>query len=193
MKLITEMSNNIVTESIDKSLYVLGVFSSAEVKNNNNRTYKKDLLNREVEKLTEQVNSNSLYGQLNHPTSPEINLEKVAILVESLKWQGNDLLGKAKVLENTHCGGTLKGILDAGGKVGISSRGLGTVSENGEVNEDFSLICWDIVADASNVKSQFVNGIYEEEEFYVKESEEIIKEKAFRHIWQVLINIEKDL
>ena len=124
MKLITEMSENIITESIGKNLYVTGVFSSAGVKNHNGRIYEKRILDREFNKVMEQVKSKLLYGQLNHPKEPEVDLEKVAIMVEDLTWRGDDIIGKAKVLRNTYCGGILNGILEDGGKVGISSRGL---------------------------------------------------------------------
>lgn len=200
MKLITEMSENIIAESIGKSLYVSGIFSSAGIKNKNGRVYERKLLDREFNKVMPKVRENSLYGQLNHPDKPEIDLEKVAIMVEDLHWKDDDVIGKAKVLDETYCGGILRGILNGGGKVGISSRGLGTVNENGTVNEDFDLICWDIVADASNPGSKYVNGIYEGKEFKSitkeKTSEISMKEakkKAFKHIWQVLEDIEKNL
>lgn len=198
MRLITETTHEIITESIGKDLYITGVFSSANIRNKNGRVYEKTLLEREINKLSSNVSGSSLYGQLNHPERPEIDLEKVAILIKELSWNGNDVIGKAKVLEKTYCGGILRGIIDGGGKVGISSRGLGTVSEDGNVNEDFNLICWDIVSDASNHASKYVNGIYEGKEFgsIVKNNTIDMKdaqEKAFKHIWQVLKNIEKEL
>lgn len=197
-RLITEISDNILAESVGKDLYITGVFSSHSVKNKNGRVYEKSLLEREVNKILPQVNEKSLYGQLNHPSNPDIDLEKVAIMVEELKWQGNDVVGKAKVLDKTYCGGILKGIIDSGGKIGISSRGLGTVAENGNVNEDFNLICWDIVADASNPGSKYVNGIYEGKEFHTSlvESEisiEQAQDKAYKHIWQVIKKLNKEL
>ena len=200
-KLITEMSNSIITESIDKSLYVTGIFSTAEVKNNNGRVYERKLLEREVDKVMEQVKGASLYGQLNHPEKPEVDLEKVAILIEDLQWQGNDVMGKAKVLKSTQSGKNLAGIIEDGGKVGISSRGLGTVSESGTVNEDFNLICWDIVADASNLGSKYVNGIYEGREFTtdgvvnVSNNPDVqdAKKAYAKKIWQVVENITKNI
>lgn len=200
LKLITETSENIIAESIGRSLYVSGIFSSAGIRNLNGRVYERALLEREINKVKPQVNENSLYGQLNHPDKPEIDLEKVAIMVEDLHWKGDDVIGKAKVLDETYCGGILKGIINGGGKVGISSRGLGTVNEDGKVNEDFNLICWDIVADASNPGSKYVNGIYEGREFESitpektsKISMNEAKDKAFKHIWQVIEKIEKNL
>jgi len=195
-KLITETSEQIITESIGKDLYVSGIFSSAGVKNHNGRVYERTILEREITKVMSQVKERSLYGQLNHPERPEIDLEKVAILIEELSWKGNDVVGKAKVLGRTYCGGILKGIIEDGGRIGISSRGLGTVSESGTVNEDFNLICWDIVSDASNPASKYINGIYEEREFGPVNNTVTMKEaqeKAFKHIWQVLKNIEKEI
>jgi len=198
MKLITETSDKIVTESVGKDLYVSGIFSSAGVRNNNGRVYEKSLLDRELNKVMNQVKESSLYGQLNHPEKPDIDLEKVAIMVEDLHWKGDDIIGKAKVLSSTYCGGILKGIIESGGRVGISSRGLGTVNEDGKVNEDYNLICWDIVSDASNPGSKYVNGIYEGKEFAIKNesSEMTIKEarkEAYKHIWQVIKDIEKTI
>ena len=195
MKLITETSENIIVESQDKALYVSGIFSSANVKNKNGRIYEKKILDREINKILPKVNEKSLYGELNHPTSPDINLDRVAILVEDIHWHGDDIIGKAKVLEDTDKGRNLKGILSGGGKVGISSRGLGTVNESGFVNNDFDLICWDIVADASNPGSKYVNGIYEGKEFYTsaETSFQEANEIAFKHIWQVLETIEKNI
>jgi hypothetical protein len=198
--LITETSNKIVTESIGKDLYVSGIFSSAGVKNKNGRVYEKSILDREMNRVMSQVNEKSLYGQLNHPEKPEIDLEKVAILVEDLYWKGDDIIGKAKVLNNTYCGGILKGIIESGGRVGISSRGLGTVNEDGKVNEDYNLICWDIVSDASNPGSKYINGIYEGKEFTINNTNtsskitiEEAKKEAYKHIYKFIKNIEKTI
>lgn len=194
-KLITEISKQVVTESIDKSLYVVGIFSSAEIKNNNGRVYAKSLLEREINKIQDQVNEKALFGQLSHPDNPEINLEKAAIMIEGLEWDGDNVVGKAKVLENTPCGDLLKGIIGNGGKVGISSRGLGTVSESGAVNDDYALITWDMVVNASNPGSKYVNGIYEGEEFSIIKPQVMERKEAekiyTKHIWQVIKKIIK--
>lgn len=198
LKLITEtQTQDIITESKDKNLYIYGVFSSAEVKNNNGRTYKKNILEREIKKVMEKVKNNSLYGELNHPAEPSINLERAAILIEDLDWKKNDVYGKAKVLK-TPKGEIIRGIIESGGRFGISSRGLGTVSENGYVDESFNLITWDAVGDASNPASEFVNGIYEGKEFNISTEEEELtieeaKEEYVRRIWQVIENIKKSL
>lgn len=185
VKLITETSHDIdISESKkDKSFYITGIFSSAERKNNNNRIYSRDILKREIGKVSEKVDNRCLWGELSHPSNAEINPDRIAILTEALEWRGNDLYGKAKVLD-TPMGQILKTLVKEG-KMGISSRGLGTVDENsGYVNEDFNLITWDVVVDPSNQPS-WVNGIYEGKEFVVyefdkedeKEDEKITEEE----------------
>lgn len=197
LKLITEtQTKDILTESKDKDLFIYGVFSSAEVKNNNGRVYKKQILEREIQKVMEKVSNKSLYGELNHPSEPSINLERAAILIEDLDWKKNDVYGKAKVLK-TPKGEIIRGIIESGGRFGISSRGLGTVSENGYVDESYNLITWDAVGDASNPASEFVNGIYEGKEFNVDGNIELTIEEAreqyTRKLWQVIENIKKSL
>lgn len=163
MKLITELSKELILEdSKSEGLHISGIFSSAELKNNNNRIYTKDLLEREVDKVGPKVKDGNLWGELGHPPNPEINPERIAILTKVLEWKGNDILGKAKVLDTPM--GSIAKTLVKEGKMGISSRGLGTVSEEGYVNEDFNLITWDLVTDPSNNPS-WVNGIFEGQDF----------------------------
>lgn len=165
--LITEASSAIeLWESKNKTPYIVGVFASAEVKNANGRKYRKEILDREVDKfMTEKVKTKTSWGELSHPESSEINLDRAAILIEDLEWKGSDVIGKAKIL-NTPMG-TLVAALIKEGNIGISSRGLGTVNESGYVNEDFNLLCWDVVADASNPGSKFMNGILEGKTFHI--------------------------
>lgn len=159
--LITETSSQIeLWESKEKTPYVVGVFASAEVKNANGRKYRKDILDREVDKfVSEKIDTKTAWGELSHPESSEINLDRAAIIIEQLEWRGNDVFGKAKILSTPM--GNIVASLVKEGNIGISSRGLGTVNESGYVNEDFNLLCWDIVADASNPSSRFMNGILE--------------------------------
>jgi hypothetical protein len=159
--LITEASSAIeLWESKSKTPYIVGVFASAEVKNANGRKYPKDILEREVDKFTnEKINNKTAWGELTHPESSEINLDRAAILIEGLEWKGSDVIGKAKIL-STPMGKLVQALIKEG-NIGISSRGLGTVNESGYVNEDFNLLCWDVVADASNPGSKFMNGILE--------------------------------
>ena len=163
MKLITETSYDFeLSESKSNGLHIVGIFSSADIENNNKRKYKKDILEREVGKVQEKIEKGSLWGELGHPPNPEINPDKIAILTNKLEWKGGHLYGKAKVLD-TPMGNIAKTLVKEG-NMGISSRGLGTVSEDGYVNEDFNLITWDLVTDPSNNPS-WVNGIYEGQEW----------------------------
>lgn len=164
MKLITEMSYDFELHEDKKSkdMFAVGIFSSAELKNNNKRVYKKNLLEREVEKVNEKVSKKCLWGELGHPPNPEVNPDKIAIRTTKLEWRGNDLYGKAKILDTPM--GQIAKTLVKEGQMGISSRGLGTVGDDGYVNEDFHLITWDLVTDPSNNPS-WVNGIYEGQEF----------------------------
>ena len=163
MRLITEESYDIqLTEGKDKAFYAVGIFSSAELENHNKRKYSRDILGREVNEIGKKIEKRSCWGELGHPPSPEINAEKIAILTEELEWKGNDVYGKAKILDTPM--GKIAKTLVSEGRLGISSRGLGTVGDNGYVNEDFKLLTWDLVTDPSNDPS-WVNGIYEGKEW----------------------------
>jgi len=165
MKLITETSHDVeLWESKSKVPYIIGVFSTAEVKNANGRRYTKNILEREVNSLIkEKINTKSAWGELQHPSSSEVNLADAAILIEKLEWKGTDVYGKARLLDTPK--GKIAQELVKVGNIGISSRGLGTVSESGYVNDDFNLITYDLVSDASNPNSRFVNGILEGVDF----------------------------
>ena len=198
MKLITEISHNLeLMESKSKGIHVVGIFSSAEIENNNKRKYSKELLEREVGRVEEKIKGKSLWGELGHPPNPEINPDKIAILTTMLEWRGNDLYGKSKVLDTPM--GNIAKTLVREGKMGISSRGLGTVGDDGYVNEDFNLLTYDLVTDPSNHPS-WVDGIYEGRDFIlpgikevkvVEPSLEEAKEAHERQIWQVIKQIEK--
>jgi hypothetical protein len=158
-KLITETSFDCeLVESKSKGAKIVGIYSSAGLKNNNGRIYKRDTLGREIEKIQEKAADKTLWGELGHPPNPEINPERIAILTTMLEWKGDHVYGTSKVLD-TPTGQIAKTLIKEG-KLGISSRGLGTVSEEGYVNEDFNLITWDLVTDPSNHPS-WVNGIFE--------------------------------
>ena len=175
-KLITEISYDLqITESkSDKDMHIVGIFSSAEIENNNKRKYKRDILEREIGKVNEKIEKGSLWGELGHPPNPEINMDRISILTKGLEWKGDHVYGKAKVLDTPM--GSIAKTLVKEGNIGISSRGLGTVSESGYVNEDFNLITWDLVTDPSNNPS-WVNGIYEGKE-WGSPKEEINGEKT---------------
>lgn len=175
-KLITESSYNVQpvieeSEGQEKRFFIEGVFSSAERMNHNGRVYPKKILEREVDRIMEsQIKQKRCFGELSHPNSVDVNLDRAAILVKEVHWEGNDLLGKALVLD-TPMGNIVKALCKDG-SIGISSRGLGTVDEETkQVNEDYSLRCWDVVGAPSNPVS-WVNGIYEGREFKIIEIEE---------------------
>lgn len=201
--LITECSHELeLNESKDgKSLYITGIFSSVGRKNNNGRVYEEKTMKREVDKIMEKIERKCLWGELGHPPNPEINPDKIAIRVESLEWDGKDLYGKAKILDTPQ--GQIAKTLVKEGMMGISSRGLGTVSENGTVNEDYNLLTWDLVTDPSNGPS-WVNGIFEgktwsingqeeEEEVEEKVSLKEAKELFYKYILENIKKIEKNL
>jgi len=195
-KLITEVSHNIKIDKSDDGLSIVGIFSSAELMNINGRKYPKGLLEREIKKVNEKVNNKSLWGELGHPATPDINPDKIAILVEGLSWDKNNVIGKAKVLPTPM--GNIARTLIENGALGISSRGLGTVSEkDNNVNEDFNLITWDLVTDPSNHPS-WVKGVYEGTSFEVPDIDkqmelEEAKKQYTKRIWQVLDDIGKKL
>lgn len=190
-KLITEYSQDFqITEDDNKDMYAVGIFSSAEMKNNNKRRYKKEILEREVGKVQEKIEKKCLWGELGHPPNPEVNPDKIALRTVKLEWKGNNLYGKAKILD-TPMGQIAKTLIKEGA-MGISSRGLGTVGDDGYVNEDFHLITWDLVTDPSN-KPSWVNGIYEGQNFDIPgldlkkdPTEEDIREAQKAHYQQLL-------
>ncbi len=143
---------------------MIGIFASAEIENANGRKYKKSILEREIDKFQkEKIDTRSSWGELEHPENSNINLDNVAIMIESLEWRGNDVYGKAKILDTPK--GELLKVLMREGSIGVSTRGLGTVNEDGTVCDDYNLITIDSVADASNPGSRFMNGILEGKTF----------------------------
>lgn len=174
-KLITEYSQDfqITEEKGSKDMYAVGIFSSAEMKNNNKRRYKKEILEREVTKVQEKIEKKCLWGELGHPPNPEVNPASIALRTTQLEWKGNNLYGKAKILDTPM--GQIAKTLVKEGAMGISSRGLGTVGDDGYVNEDFHLITWDLVTDPSN-KPSWVNGIYEGQDFSIPGGDKTLKQ-----------------
>lgn len=188
LNLITETSSQIeLWESKSKTPYMVGIFASAETKNANDRIYDKSVLEREVDKfITEKVKTKSAWGELGHPDTSDINLDNIAMIIESLEWKGNDVYGKAKILD-TPKGNILKTLVKEG-NIGVSTRGLGTVNESGRVNNDYNLITIDAVSDASNPGSRFVNGILEGKTFELPDSELSLKEAK-----DMLFNYQKTM
>jgi len=169
MKLISEyVSNNlnVMTEAKkdgEKNYIIEGVFMQAEKKNRNGRVYEKRILESAVKKyVDEQVSAGRAVGELNHPEGPTVNLDKVSHKITNLEFQGNDVYGKASILK-TPMGKIVEGLLEGGVKLGVSSRGMGTLAnKNGTmyVKDDFMLASVDIVQDPS-APSAFVNGVME--------------------------------
>jgi len=128
-----------------------GRFQTAGVKNGNGRMYSETILRREMNTYSKLVQERRALGELDHPEDSVINLRNASHLVTDVWWDGADVMGKVEVL-NTPSGNILKGLVESGVKLGISSRGLGTVTESGdvsEVNDDFQLICFDFVSEPS--------------------------------------------
>ena len=167
MRLITEHFDNLeyITEDKDgqKNVFIEGIFMQAEKKNRNGRVYPKETLYGAVEKyVTEQVKPGRAVGELDHPEGPTINLDKVSHKITELKFVGDDVVGKAQVLK-TPMGQIVEGLIDGGVKLGVSSRGMGTVENTQQgtvVKPDYSLATVDIVQDPS-AQGAFVNGIME--------------------------------
>ena len=169
MKLIAEFTENhleVLTEENDKgekTYAIEGIFMQAEQKNRNGRIYPKDVMVKAVNKYDdEQVSKGRAVGELNHPEGPTVNLDKVSHKIESLQWEGNDVMGKATILE-TPMGKIVKGLLDGGVNLGVSTRGMGSLKNGNDamiVQPDFMLNAVDIVQDPS-APSAFVNGVME--------------------------------
>jgi hypothetical protein len=155
---IFEVSPQMITESEQQNsgrVIVNGVLQRANAKNQNGRVYPKDILAREVAEYSRvQIAENRALGELDHPESSVVNLQNVSHNVRRVWWKGDDVMGEVEVL-STPSGNILKELLKAGIKLGISSRGLGSVKEVNEdtgtvaVQDDFELVCWDFVSNPS--------------------------------------------
>ena len=168
MKLITEHLESelsYLTEEKNgkKNTVIEGIFMTAEEKNRNGRVYPRAVMESAVNRyVNEQVLRNRAVGELNHPDGPTINLDKVSHRITELSWDGNNVMGKALILD-TPMGQIVKGLVEGGVQLGVSSRGMGTLVQRNGVNyvgEDFMLATVDIVQDPSAPKA-FVNGIME--------------------------------
>ena len=171
MKLITEMYDDfeILTEGKNgKDMKIKGVFMQAETKNRNGRVYPLNVLQKEVARYNKElVESKRAFGELGHPEGPTVNLDRVSHLIEELYPEGKNIIGKAKILDTPN-GKIVKELLNAGAKLGVSSRGMGTLEKRENANyvgKDFYLAtAGDIVADPSAPEA-FVEGIMEGKEW----------------------------
>jgi len=172
MKLITEMIESdvqFITEAKEdggKNYFIEGVFMQGEIKNRNGRKYPINTLLKEVKRYNkEYVEQNRAYGELGHPQGPTINLERVSHMIKELYQDGNNIMGKAKIMAETPMGKIVKNLMDEGAKLGVSSRGMGTLKQDRDgtnvVSSDFQLAtAADIVADPS-APDAFVEGVME--------------------------------
>ena len=164
VKLIVEAKDN----GKAKDYYIEGVYLQSNLKNRNGRMYPKEIMEKEVDRYTkEYINKNRAYGELGHPDSPTINLDRVSHMIKSLKREGNNWVGKAKILDTPY-GKIVKSLIDEGAQLGVSSRGLGSLVQKDGVNlvqDDFMLAtAADIVADPS-APDAFVEGVMEGKEW----------------------------
>lgn len=173
MKLITENIENVeyITEETkdgEKNYTIKGIFMQADVKNRNGRVYPKDILTKEVFRYNKDfINNKRAFGELGHPEGPVVNLERVSHMINKLYPDGDNFIGEAKILDTPY-GKIVKNLIDEGAKLGVSSRGMGTlIHKNGanHVKDDFYLAtAADIVADPS-APNAFVEGIMEGKEW----------------------------
>lgn len=191
MKLIREIIETpkvVIEEAAEgkkKSYFIEGVFLQSEIQNRNGRLYPEEVMDKEVGRyIKEYVEKNRAYGELGHPDTPSINLDRVSHMIVGLKKEGTNYIGKAKILE-TPMGNIARGLLDGGANLGVSSRALGTLKEQDGVQivqDDFMLsTAADIVADPSAPEA-FVRGIMESKDwvyvdgkFVEKHIEEVVK------------------
>ena len=172
MKLITETIENIevLTEERNgkKDYKIKGIFMQADIKNRNGRIYPVGTLAKEVKRYNEQfINKKRAFGELGHPDGPTVNLERVSHMITSLKPEGRNFIGEAKIMDTPY-GKIVKNLIDEGAQLGVSSRGMGSMKQvNGKnvINNDFYLAtAADIVADPS-APDAFVEGIMEGKEW----------------------------
>ena len=170
MKLITEHTNDVeyIVEGKNKQQYIKGIFMQSDIQNQNGRIYPYSVLKKQVKEFNEKfVKQDRALGELGHPSGPSVNLDRVSHVITELYEDGKNFIGKAKIIDTPN-GKIVKNLLESGVRLGVSSRGLGSVKTNKEgVNEvqgDFVLSTVDIVSDPS-APDAFVNGIMEGKEF----------------------------
>lgn len=196
MKLIKEISDSVtylVEESEGKKvLFIEGPFLVSERTNKNGRMYKEETMRKEVGRYTEEyISKNRAFGELGHPDTPSINLDRVSHLIVGLRQEGNSWIGKAKILE-TPMGNIARSLIEGGAQLGVSSRGMGSLKAVNGINivqDDFHLAtAADIVADPS-APGAFVQGIMEGKEWMLVEGiwTEVHYEEARREIKQASV------
>lgn len=180
MKLIKEIHQDLEYITEEKSggkqnTYIKGIFMQSEQQNRNGRVYPKSVLEKELQRYQNMISEKRSLGELGHPPNPQINLNNVSHLITNLQWEGNDIIGTAKILD-TPMGKIAKNFIEEGVRLGVSSRGLGSLKERNGVNEvqdDFHLATVDIVSDPSGPEC-FVNGIMEGTEWALNNGQWIL-------------------
>ena len=210
MKLITETIEDIevLTEANangGKSYKIKGVFMQADIKNRNGRVYPVQTLANEVARYTKEfINKKRAFGELGHPDGPTVNLERVSHMITSLKPEGKNFIGEAKVMDTPY-GKIVKNLIDEGAQLGVSSRGMGSIQQSqgrNVVGKDFYLAtAADIVADPS-APDAFVEGIMENKEWVwdngvlksieVEQYKEEIEKTRRKELAEVKADIFKD-
>jgi len=170
MKLITEHTSDVeyIVEGKNKQQYIKGIFMQSDIKNQNGRIYPFSVLQKQVKEFNNNfVKQDRALGELGHPSGPTVNLDRVSHVITELQEDGKNFVGKAKIIDTPN-GKIVKNLLESGVRLGVSSRGLGSVKTNkdgvNEVQDDFVLATVDIVSDPS-APDAFVNGIMEGKEF----------------------------
>jgi hypothetical protein len=180
MKLITEITEEInylseAKEDGKKNYFIEGVFMQGAIKNRNGRMYPTEVLEKEINRYNENyIQKNRAYGELGHPSGPTINLERVSHMITKLERNGDNFMGRAKIMTETPYGAIVKSLMDEGAQLGVSSRGMGSLKQNrqgiAEVQNDFYLAtAADIVADPS-APNAFVEGVMEGAEWVFNEA-----------------------
>lgn len=197
MKLVTEEASKvkIITEEKvpgKKSYFIEGIFLQSEIPNKNGRCYPFEILKNEVDRyVNTNVKENRAYGELGHPDNPQINLERVSHIITELKADGKNFIGRAKILDTPY-GKIAKNLIDEGCKLGVSSRGVGTLTEKdgiNYVNNDFQLCTpADLVSDPSAPQA-FVNGLMEGKEWIWENG--ILKEKKLEEFKKTIRDAAK--
>lgn len=212
MKLITEINEevNYLTEAKEdgkKNYFIEGVFMQGDIKNRNGRMYPAEVLEKEIQRYNkEYISKKRAYGELGHPSGPNINLERVSHMITKLERDGSNFVGRAKIMTETPYGAIVKSLMDEGAQLGVSSRGMGSLKPNkqgiAEVQDDFYLAtAADIVADPS-APDAFVRGIMEGKEWVwengiIREADisnykNVIKKAPSAKLEEQMLNVFKD-
>lgn len=201
MKLLNEVFEDVkyIVENKEdgaKNFFIEGIFLQGNLKNRNGRVYKTETLQREVDRyIKEHVQKNRAYGELGHPSGPSINLERVSHMIKDLRREGNNFVGKAKIMDTPY-GNIVKNLMSEGAQLGVSSRGLGTVKANRdgvmEVQDDFFLAtAGDIVSDPS-APDAFVQNVMEGADWLYIGGRGWVTEQAQQQINQIVREVRYD-